>query len=295
LAVESSGKPDGAPVFLLHGTPGGRNGPRPRGIVLYRQGIHLISYDRPGYGGSDRQPDRCVADTADDVAAIADFLHIDRFGVVGRSGGAPHALACAALLGDRVYSAAALAGLAPSDAEGLDWSDGMTNSNVNAYRDAEDDEDSLVAELVGRARRVRSDPESLLGSLWPELVRHDRKVVAEIALRRILAETYAEALQESASGWIDDVLALRRPWGFKLSEITSPVLLWHGGDDVFSPASHTRWHAGQIDGSTLDEQSGAAHFSAVEVLPRILGWIAVSAKEAARTGPRHLNAGRRWG
>jgi len=284
LAVETSGKPDGAPVFLLHGMPGGRNGPRPRGIVLYRLGIHLISYDRPGYGGSDRQLDRTVADTAGDVAAIAGFLDIDRFGVVGRSGGAPHALACAAVLGERVYSAAALGSLAPFDAEGLDWYGGMADSNVEAYRDAKADED-LAAELARRARQVRSDPESLLRSLWPELVSHDRKVVGDIALRRILAETYAEALQESATGWIDDVLALRRTWGFKLSEITSPVMLWHGGDDVVSPASHTRWLAGQIDGSTLEVQSGAAHFSAVEVLPRILAWIATSAGAEQRPEP----------
>jgi pimeloyl-ACP methyl ester carboxylesterase len=282
LAVESSGRPDGAPVFLLHGTPGGRNGPQPRGIVLYRLGIRLISYDRPGYGGSDPLTDRTVVDTAADVATIADELAIERFGVVGRSGGAPHALACAAVMTKRVYSAAALASLAPPDAAGLDWWDGMADSNVEAYRDAQDDKDSMVAELAARARRVRSDPESLLGSLRPELVSHDLKVVGDTALRRIIAETYAEALQESAWGWIDDVLALRRSWGFDLSDIKVPVMLWHGGDDVFSPASHTRWLAEQIEDSTLEVQSGAAHFSAVEVLPRILAWIVNSARAERR-------------
>ena len=122
LSVESVGDPDGTPVFLLHGTPGSRKGPRPRGIVLYRLGIRLISYDRPGYPGSDRLPGRTVADAAEDVRIIAEFFEIDRFSVVGRSGGAPHALACAALLSDQVISAAALGSLAPYDAEGLDWS-----------------------------------------------------------------------------------------------------------------------------------------------------------------------------
>src|ERR1022692_2834402 len=101
----------------------------------------------------------------------------------------------------------------------------------------------------------------------------DRKVVGDIVLRRILTETYVEALRETACGWIDDVLALRHPWGFDLSAITSPVMLRHGGDDMFSPASHTRWLASQIDGSTLDVRSNTAHFSAIEVLPRILAWI----------------------
>jgi pimeloyl-ACP methyl ester carboxylesterase len=271
------------PVFLLHGTPGGRNGPRPRGIVLYRLGIRLISYDRPGYGGSDPHIGRAVADTAGDVAAIADELGIERFGVVGRSGGAPHALACAALLEERVHSTAALASLAPFDAENLDWWDGMAHSNVEAYRDAQDDEDSLAAELTQRARHVRTDPESLLGSLWPELVSHDRKVVGDIALRWSLAETYTEALQETACGWIDDVLALRRSWEFDVAAIACPVLLWHNGDDVFSPASHTHWLAERIKNSTVEVQSGAAHRSSVEILPRTLAWIATSANAESRT------------
>ncbi len=292
LSAESLGARDGIPVFLLHGTPGGRNGPRPRGIVLYRLGIHLITYDRPGYGGSDPQPGRAVAGAAGDVAAIADFLGIDRFAVVGRSGGGPHALACAAVLTDRVECAAALGSLAPPDAAGLDWWDGMADSNVRVYQDREA---NLTAELAERAGRVRSDPESLLRSLWPELVSPDRKVVGDIALRRIIAETHAEALRESARGWVDDVLALRSPWGFDLSAIKAPVMLWHGGDDVFSPASHTRWLARQISNSTLDVQSGAAHFTAVEILPRILGWIAgsVSGEVSTAAGQSRAAGGRR--
>src|SRR5688572_21098379 len=102
LSVSISGSDDGEPVFLLHGTPGSRLGPKPRTSVLYRLGVRLICYDRPGYGGSARRGKRTVADAARDVAAIADQLGIERFAVAGRSGGGPHALACAALLPDRV-------------------------------------------------------------------------------------------------------------------------------------------------------------------------------------------------
>lgn len=138
LSVETLGAPEGKPVFLFHGTPGARNGPRPRGIVLYRLGIKLICHDRPGYGDSDRQHGRTVGHIASDIAEIADSLGIDTFSVVGRSGGGPHALACAALLRGRVECAAALGSLAPIDAEGLDWWDGMVESNVRAYRTGED-------------------------------------------------------------------------------------------------------------------------------------------------------------
>uniref|UniRef100_UPI0013B3CC93 alpha/beta fold hydrolase n=1 Tax=Nonomuraea lactucae TaxID=2249762 RepID=UPI0013B3CC93 len=112
LAVEDRGNPEGTPVFLLHGTPGSRFGPSPRAGVLYRLGIRLITFDRPGYGHSDRRRGRSVSDVASDVAAIAGALGIGSFAVVGRSGGAPHALACAALLPGLVTRAAALVGLA---------------------------------------------------------------------------------------------------------------------------------------------------------------------------------------
>lgn len=113
LTVERWGDPDGRPVFLLHGMPGSRLGPAPRGMVLYQRRMQLIAYDRPGYGGSDRHPGRSVADVAQDVAAVADTLGLETFAVAGRSGGAPGALACAALLPERVTRTAAMVGLAP--------------------------------------------------------------------------------------------------------------------------------------------------------------------------------------
>jgi pimeloyl-ACP methyl ester carboxylesterase len=274
LSVESLGDPDGKPVFLLHGTPGGRNGPRPRGIVLHRLGIRLISYDRPGYTGSDRLPGRGVADASIDVEAIADYFGIDRFSIVGRSGGAPHALACAALLNKRVICAVALCSLAPYNAEDLDWSAGMTASNVRAYHDAEADLGALIATLNEQAGKVRNNSEGLLKLLWPELADHDKGVIGDIALRRIMAQIHAEALCETADGWIDDVIALSRPWDFDLSDIIAPIKLWSGSNDVFSPIAHTYWLAKRIGSAELDIVPGAAHFGAVEILPKILTWVA---------------------
>jgi pimeloyl-ACP methyl ester carboxylesterase len=291
LSVKTLGAPEGKPVFLLHGTPGSRNGPNPRGIVLHRLGIRLICYDRPGYPGSTRFPGRRIADAAADVQAIANHLKIDRFSVVGRSGGAPHALACAAMLKERVICAAALGSLAPYDAEGLEWSDGMTESNVRAYKHAAENLTALEATLDERAVQVRGDSESLLKELWPELVSHDRNVIGDIALRRIIAKTHAEALRETAHGWIDDVIAFSRPWGFDLSDITAPVKLWHGSDDVFSPPGHTYWLAKRIRSADPDVETGAAHFGAVEILPRILTWVVKQVNNESRTEPVAAAAG----
>jgi pimeloyl-ACP methyl ester carboxylesterase len=120
---------------------------------------------------------------------------------------------------------------------------------------------------------IRDDPEFLLKFLEPALTDPDRRIVDDHGIRRLLTRTYAEALRCGADGWIDDVLAFRRPWGFDLGKIEIPVLLWHGAEDVFSPVAHTRWLADQIPGAHIEVQTGAAHFDAVAVLPRVLGWL----------------------
>ncbi|WP_344135258.1 alpha/beta hydrolase [Luedemannella flava] len=277
LMVEVSGNRDGMPVFLMHGTPGSRSGPKPRGSVSYRLGVLLISYDRPGYGRSTRHPGRGVADAARDVAAIADALGIDRFAVVGRSGGGPHALACAALLPQRVVRTAVLVSLAPANARDLNWYDGMTPGNVAAYTWADNDYPALKKELTSRAASLAVDPESMFEGLRTELEAADRRVVDNVAIRRQLAQSYTEALRDGPFGWLDDVLAFRADWGFDLGAITSPVRIWHGADDRFSPVSHAQWLARQIPGAVIDVRPGAAHFNAVEILPEILSWVAAVA------------------
>lgn len=273
LSVDVSGASDGAPVFLLHGTPGSSAGPRPRNSVLYRLGIRLISYDRPGYGGSTRLPDRNVVDAAVDVRAIADRLGVERFAVVGRSGGGPHALACAALLPHRVERAAVLVGLAPRDAAGLNWYEGMAESNVRAHVTAEQGTIDQLGELRALAEQTAADPESLLEVLQAQMSGPDVRFMQSVLYRRLLAKSYADALRVGPYGWLDDILAFRRDWGFTLDSIVSPVRLWHGAHDTFSPASHSRWLAQRIPRSEVHVQHDAAHFGAVEVLPRILAWL----------------------
>ncbi|KOG30564.1 alpha/beta hydrolase [Streptomyces resistomycificus] len=281
LVFDSWGDPQGHPVFLLHGTPGSRQGPRPRSMVLYQLGIHLIAYDRPGYGGSTRKPGRQVVDAAADVADIAQFLGLDAFSVVGRSGGGPHALACAAKLSDRVSSAAVLVSLAPPDAEELDWFEGMTESNVREYRNARENLTVLRSTLVQNADAMRADPMSVLKDLDDEMPDVDRNVVADAGIRRMLHENFQAGIKQSADGWIDDAVAFSMPWGFDPKEITAPTLLWHGERDVFSPVKHFTWLAGRIEHATVVLEPSAAHFAAVPVLPKVLGWLREQAKTDA--------------
>lgn len=273
LATAVYGDPAGRPVFLLHGTPGSRIGPRPRSAILHRLGVQLICFDRPGYGGSDPLPGRRVADAAADVSAIADFLELGKFAVVGRSGGGPHALACAALLPERTTKAAVLVGIAPREAEGLDWLDGMTASNVAEYAAVTRGYQEIATITRAAAEAVRADPASLLTMLQEQLPDTDRRVVADHGIRTQLLAAYADALRTSAHGWIDDDVAFHLPWGFDLAAVMAPVLLWHGAGDTFSPVSHVKWLADRIPNASVVIQPGAAHFGALHVLPDVLRWL----------------------
>jgi pimeloyl-ACP methyl ester carboxylesterase len=273
LAVKESGDPRGRPVFFMHGTPGSRVGPLPPESELWKRGVRLISFDRPGYGRSARRPSRTVADVALDVVRIADTLGVKQFAVIGRSGGGPHALACAALLPERVTRAAALVSLAPRDAQDLDWFGGMAHSNVDAYSTAQEDPERLSMRLIQAAEKIKANPESHLAVLTPEMPEADRQVVDDGAIRTLLAQNFIEAVRKVADGWIDDVLAFCSPWGFDVADITVPVLLWHGGQDVFSPVTHTEWLASRIPGVQLEIPPDRAHFGALEAAPDVLSWL----------------------
>ncbi|MEV5846732.1 alpha/beta fold hydrolase [Streptomyces sp. NPDC048179] len=273
LRVEVSGDPRGRPVFLMHGTPGSRVGPRPRPMFLYQRGARLISFDRPGYGGSDRRPGRRVVDVVEDVAAVADALGLDRFAVAGRSGGGPHALACAALLPGRVTRAAAMVALAPRDAEGLDWFAGMAPYNVLEFHTAVTDPERYAARIIPRSAVIRSNPARMLEDLRWDLTEEDRLIVSDTNIRSMLLRTYHEALRTSPYGWIDDSIALTSPWGFDPAHIGVPVLLWHGAMDAFSPAAHHSWLAAHIPRARAVLEPKAAHFASLRALPDVLDWL----------------------
>lgn len=272
LAVRCWGPQDGSPVFLLHGTPGCRLSIRPDDTDLERQEIRLVTYDRPGYGLSDPHPGRIVADAADDVRAIADALGVGRFAVMGRSGGAPHALACAALLPGRVSRVASLVGLAPHDAPDLDWLDGMVELNRQQYGAAMLGPGPLAEVIYPQVVAMRADPEHLARRLEREGSPADRQTLRDPEYRAAFVRSIGEAVGRSLDGWAADSLAFTRPWGFDPGWITVPTLLWHGTWDVFAPASHARWLAGRIKGALLS-LSDASHLSAAEVQANTLRWL----------------------
>ncbi|MFJ3673034.1 alpha/beta fold hydrolase [Streptomyces sp. NPDC090106] len=273
LTVAEHGDPHGTPVVVLHDTPGSRTGALPEAVMTARPGVRFVAYDRPGYGGSDRDPGRRIADTARDVADLADALGLDRFAVLGRAGGAPHALACAALLPARVGRVAALASLAPPDAVDLRWFEGMAGSQVEERALALTDPLAFAGRLAARAADIRRDPAQLLVALREDLTDADRRVVAAPSVGDLLLRGYREAVRTSADGWLDDHLAVLSGWGFDPGSVTRPVLLWQGALDGFSPVGHFTWLAGRVPRARPVLEPDAGHFGAIEALPAVLEWL----------------------
>jgi pimeloyl-ACP methyl ester carboxylesterase len=271
LDIEVSGPDGGTPLLFHHGTPGAVTPLRSMRRAAHERGLRLVTYSRAGYGASTRLPGRSVADVAGDMAALLDHLGAPRCLTAGWSGGGPHALATAALLPDRVTAALVMAGVAPYDAEGLDFMAGMGEANVEEFGLALRGETALRPWLEAEAEQLRdADAQGLregLESLLPEV---DRAVLTgEYA--EDMAANFTEGLRRGVDGWLDDDLCFTRPWGFDLNRVAVPAFLWQGSDDLMVPFPHGQWLAAHIPGVTPHLERSEGHLSiALGALDRML-------------------------
>src|SRR5579859_3132933 len=231
LQVLEDGDPQGRPVLAHNGTPNARRSYSPAIARARERGVRLISYDRPGYGGSSPHPGRTVADCAQDVAAVASALGIERLPVWGISGGGPHALACAALLPDLVPAVAVLASSAPWGAEGLDYFAGMGELNVEDIQLVRSDPEAARAKCeADRLEVLAADADSMADVLRTLLAPVDAAGFTD-ELAEYFVTMVREGLAPGAEGWWEDNVAEVSPWGFELASIRTPVLLLHGRHD----------------------------------------------------------------
>lgn len=255
----ADGGADPLVVVWHHGTPNIGAPPEPLFATSDQLGIRWVSYDRPGYGGSTPREGRSVASAAADTSAVADALGIDRFAVMGHSGGGTHALACAALLPERVLGVVSVAGLAPFGADGLDWFTGMSSGGVA----------SLRAALEGREAKERYEASA------PE---DDSAFVA--ADHAALASDWSwfgpivmAGLEGGIGGLVDDDLAYVAPWGFEPHQVLAPTLIVHGAADRMVPSSHGEWLARQCASAELWLATDDGHISILGSAPAALEWL----------------------
>jgi pimeloyl-ACP methyl ester carboxylesterase len=270
--VYVDGPPDGVPLVSHHGTPGAGLPFGPFVRAAAERGMRWVSYSRPGCGSSTRDEGRSVADCVDDVVAILDYLGADRFYTTGGSGGGPHTLACAALLADRARACAAIASVAPRDADGLEWSAGMGPENIEEFGAAEAGPDELERYLEGEAPGLQAvtSADELIDTIAGLLPPVDRD-----ALSGEYADATIESMQRSVHngiwGWFDDDIAFLKDWGFSLDAIEVPVAVWQGRHDKMVPFEHGDWLAEHTAGARPHLLDDHGHLSiAVSSFDRVL-------------------------
>jgi pimeloyl-ACP methyl ester carboxylesterase len=261
LEVAVSGPDSGFALVSITGTPSAAL-PFPALVeAAASRGLRTIDFSRPGYAKSSPQHGRSVADVAVDIATILDAVGAPRFVTMGRSGGGPHALACAALLPERCLAAACIAGVAPYPADGLDWLAGMGDENIEEFTLAIQGEAALTPYLERYAKDLAEVQASEVAAAFGSLISD----VDKASLIGEFAEHSAASLRRSVStgiaGWRDDDLAFSNPWGFELGDITVPVAVWQGGQDRMVPRAHGEWLAAHIPGARAHRYPAEGHLS----------------------------------
>jgi pimeloyl-ACP methyl ester carboxylesterase len=245
-----------AVIVWHHGTPNMGPPPEPLTPILDRLGGRFIGFDRPGYGGSTPDPERTIRATATNVVHVLDALGIENFRVMGHSGGGPHALACAALLPDRVLGAVTISAPAPFNTDGLDWFAGMAPAGVAQNRAAAQGRQTLESHSDDDDFGFTPEDERALQGRWAWFL-----------------DVVRPALATGSAGRVDDLLASVRPWGFDLETIGTPVLLLHGDADRVVPITHARWLSTRVPNAHLVERPGDGHITVMDGAPDALVWL----------------------
>lgn len=268
LGYADYGRGDGRPLIAFHGTPGSRLMLRIARQPARRLGIRLIAPDRPGFGLSDPLPGRRLPDWADDVAALADALAIERFAVVGISGGGPYAIACAYRMPTRLTAVGVVSGLGPLSGAALVRRLGPRYRVALALaRHAP----WLLRGLTLAARRGwERRPDRLFERLRARMPAADRAIVARPEARAALMIAFREAFRDGGRALAEELRVFARPWGFELAAVEVPVRLWHGDADAVVPLAVARALAAALPHGRLEIRAGAGHYWFFEHIDMLL-------------------------
>jgi pimeloyl-ACP methyl ester carboxylesterase len=249
VAYAEYGDPTGRPVLFLHGTPGSRRLGRLFDTPARREGVRIVAPDRPGYGESSPWPTRDLTDTGAFVAPVLDDAGVDRAGVVGFSGGGPHALAFAATHADRVTSVDVVAGATPP----------ACPPTPRVQR--------LLGRLASTTPRLLSGllrVQAWLAGVSPAVVVSqytDATVPDEVAT--LVARDFADAVSASRCGARTELRLLASSWGLPLAAVDRPVRLRHGTHDANVPIAGVRTLRDRLPDARLTVVEGADHLTAL--------------------------------
>lgn len=247
LGYDEHGPLDGKPLLYFHGTPGSR----PEGRLFIeeesaeRLNVRVVAPDRPGMGLSDFEAGCTMGDWPADVAALADALALERFAVLGYSGGGPYALACALKIPERLTAVGIVSSPAPYDVPGL--TDGMDPNNLGFIELAHQRPRlSRLAHALPMGIMPRLAPGRFVAQAMTSLPEPDRKVLARPEFRQGFVESIVEAQRGGARGERFDTALMAPPWGFDLREIRTRAHLWHGCADRNAPLATGRFLASAL-------------------------------------------------
>lgn len=265
LGFAEYGDLHGWPLLFFHGTPGSRLLARFAAADAQARGIRLLAPERPGYGLSDPHSGRRLLDWPEDIRQLAAALNLEKFGVVGISGGGPYAAACAWRLSDRIQVAGIISGLAPKDA---------LAHELRPYH-------LLLAQLLRRtwltrpclellAHALRRYPHRCLNAIMPLISKSDRLLLCRPEIRRLQIDGILQACRQGAAATAQDLALFSLPWGFRVEDIAVPVHLWHGDQDRVVPVAMGRYLAAHIPGCQARFITDAGHLWILEGYKEVL-------------------------
>jgi pimeloyl-ACP methyl ester carboxylesterase len=273
VRVRDAGDPDGPVVMYFHGTPGSRLDICFGDELAAGRGVRVVSFDRPGYGGSAPAPFG-LASVAADAHAIADELGVARFATLGLSGGGPAALAAASVGGGRVIRAGVASGAAPfQEAPGA--LESLDSNDRDAVALLPGDPAAAAAvfaagfEPLAELSRA-SGGAGVASALEGLLSARDKELLGEPRFAAGFADTMREALRQGTSGGGWDNVSWVGAWDIDLSAIRCPVLLWYGRDDRMAPPVHGRWLAEHLPDAQLVLRDGEGHLGIYDHLGEML-------------------------
>jgi pimeloyl-ACP methyl ester carboxylesterase len=273
LGYSEFGAPRGRPILYCHGFPGSRLDGRLAHDEALRLGVRMIAPDRPGYGLSDFQPNRRIADWPRDLAALADHLELNRFALLGISGGAPYAIACAGAIPERITAIGIVCGLGQADrSEFTVDMNRIARVSFAVARAA-----PALSRLMTRALApvMRSNPWLTLRLLAARLPRPDLDVLSRPEVFGKFADSFREALRQGGRGVALDLTLYAQPWTTVVETIRVPGHLWHGEQDTTVPAAMGRRLAAALPDCRACFYPDEGHFSLpVQKLEEILATLA---------------------